>query len=135
MKIAIPIWDDCVSSVFDFTHRLLLVDIENDSEVSRSEISLVPEPSPQRATRLKTLGVDILICGAISRSLAIQISASGIEVLPYVVGQVDEVLKAYLVDQLAQTQFAMPGYWKGARKNFARGRHRCRRHARHGEAR
>ena len=131
MKIAIPVWNDCVSSAFDFAHRLLLVDIENDSEVSRSVISLVPESIPQRAAKLKTLEVKVLICGAISRSLASQVAASGIEVLPYVVGPVDEILKAYVAGQLAQPQFAMPGCWQGARKDFARERRRCRRQGRH----
>ena len=135
MKIAIPVWDDCVSSAFDFAHRLLLVNIENDSEVSRSEISLVPETIPQRAARLKTLGVNVLICGAISRSLASHVAASGIEVLPYVVGLVDEILKAYVSGQLAQPEFAMPGCWRGARKDFARVRRRCRRQARYGKPR
>jgi predicted Fe-Mo cluster-binding NifX family protein len=135
MKTAIPVWDDCVSSAFDFAHRLLLVDIENGTEVSRSEISLTPESIHQRAARLKALGIDVLICGAISRSLASQVAASGIEVLPYVVGQVDEILRAYLAGQLSQPQFAMPGYWKGARKDFACGRRRCRRQARRGKTR
>lgn len=126
MKIAIPIWNDCVSSAFDFAHRLLLIDIQNGSETKRSEISLSQEPIPQRATRLKTLGVDVLICGAISRSLASLVAASGIEVLPYVLGPVDEILKAYLIGQLGQSKFAMPCSWPGAREGFRR-RRRCRR--------
>ena len=125
MKIAIPIWNGCVSSAFDFAHKLLLIDIQDSSETNRSEIALAPEPIPQRATRLKTLGVDVLICGAISRSLASLVAASGIEVLPYVLGPVDEILKAYLTGQLGQSKFAMPCSWPGARKGFRRG-HRCR---------
>lgn len=31
MKIAIPIWNGYVSSVFDFAHRLLLLEIQNGS--------------------------------------------------------------------------------------------------------
>lgn len=126
MKIAIPIWNDCVSSAFDFAHRLLLIDIQDGSETNRSKISLDPEPIPQRATRLKTLGVDVLICGAISRSLASLVEASGIKVLPYVLGPADEILKAYLTGQLGQSKFAMPCSWPGARKGFRRW-HRCRR--------
>jgi len=126
MKIAIPIWNDCVSSAFDFAHRLLLVDIQNGSETNRSEISLDREPIPQKASRLKSLGVNVLICGAISRSLASLVAASGIEVLPYVLGPVDEILKAYLIGQLGQSKFAMPCSWPGARKGFCRER-RCRR--------
>ena len=126
MRIAIPVWNDCVSSAFDFAHRLLLIDIQDSSETKRSEISLDPELISQRATRLKTLGVEVLICGAISRSLASLVAVSGIVVLPYVLGPVDEILKAYLIDQLDQPKFAMPCSWPGARKNFRRG-HRCRR--------
>ena len=126
MKIAIPIWNGYVSSAFDFAHRLLLIEIQNSSETNRSEISMDPEPISQRAARLKTLGIDVLICGAISRSLASMVTASGIKVLPYAVGPVDEILKAYLTDKLAQPQFVLPGFWPGARKDFRRG-HRCRR--------
>ena len=126
MKIAIPIWNNCVSSAFDFAHRLLLVDIKSGSETNRIEIALENDTIPQKAVRLKSLGVNVLICGAISRSLASQVAASGIEVLPYVLGPVDEILKAYLTDQLGQPKFAMPCSWPGARKGFRRGR-RCRR--------
>jgi len=126
MKIAIPIWNGYVSSAFDFAHRLLLLEIQNGSETKRSEISLDPESITQRAARLKTLGADVLICGAISRSLASMVTASGIKVLPYTVGPVDEVIKAYLTDKLAQPQYVLPGFWPGARKGFRRG-YQCRR--------
>lgn len=134
MKIAIPVWDDYVSSVFDFAHRLLLVDIENGSEISRSEVSLKVESLPERAAKLKGLGVGVLVCGAISRALANMIAASGIQVLPFVTGRVDEVLQAYLTGQLMQPQFAMPGYWPGARKGFGRRRRGCRWQGGHGKA-
>jgi predicted Fe-Mo cluster-binding NifX family protein len=126
MKIAIPVWNDCVSSAFDFAHRLLLVDIQNGSETNRTEISLNTESIPQKAGRLKSLGVEVLICGAISRSLASLVVASGIELLPYVLGPVDEILKAYMTGRLGQPKFAMPCSWPGAREGFRRG-HRCRR--------
>ena len=126
MKIAIPVWNNCVSSAFDFANRLLLIDIQNGSEKNRTEILLEKEPIPQKAGRLKRLEVDVLICGAISRSLASQVTSLGIEVLPYVLGPVDEILKAYLTDQLGQAKFVMPCSWPGARKGFRRGR-QCRR--------
>ena len=120
MKIAIPIWNDRVSSAFDFARSLLLVDIEHGRETGRVEIPLFPESIPEKANRLKSLGVKVLICGAISRSLASQVMACGVKVLPYVVGQVDEILKAYLTGKLVQPQFALPGSWPGARKAFRR---------------
>jgi len=124
MKIAIPVWNNCVSSALDFAHKLLLVEIQNGSETNRSEISLNKEPIPKKANTLKSLGIDVLICGAISRLLASQITESGIEVLPYVLGSVDEILKAYLTGQLGQPRFAMPCSWPGARKGFRRNHRR-----------
>jgi predicted Fe-Mo cluster-binding NifX family protein len=126
LKIAIPVWNDFVSSVLDFAHSLLLVDIENGHELSRSEVTLIPELPPKRAGRLRNLGANVLICGAISRPLMYMLTASGIEVLPYVTGRVDEVLQAYLTGQLVQPQFAMPGFWPGARKGFRGWRQRQR---------
>lgn len=126
MKIAIPIYNGNVSNVFDFAHRLSVMDIENAKVVERSEIELKDKSLPQRAGSLKNLGVDVLICGAISRALACMITASGIEVLAFVTGRVDDVLGAYLTGQLAKPQFSMPGYWPGARKGFGRGRQKYR---------
>jgi len=122
MKLAIPIWNDRVSSAFDFAHRVLLVNVENSHDTGRSEIPFPPESDPEKANRLKTLGVEVLICGAISRSLASQVRASGIKVLPYIVGQADEVLKAYLTGRLIHPKFALPGSWPGARRGFCRRR-------------
>jgi len=122
MKVAMPIWNDRVSGAFDFAQRILLVDIENGRETGRSEISLPPESDPEKANRLKALEAEVLICGAISRSLAFQIAASGIRVLPYVAGHVDEILKAYLTGELIQPQFTLPGCWPGARRGFRRRR-------------
>ena len=125
MKIAVPIYNDSVSNVFDFAHRLLLVDIENGKEANRSEVALESQLLPQRASQLKSLEVDVLVCGAISRVLANMVTTSGIQVLPYVTGSIDDVLHAYLNDKLVKPEFSMPGCWPGARKGFGRRRRGC----------
>lgn len=122
MKIAIPVWNGFVSSVFDFAHQLLIVEVQDQTELSRSEISLEEQPGPQRVSRLVGLGADVLICGAISRPLAsMLVAASNIEVIPFVSGPVDEILSAYINGQLAEQRFLQPGCWPGARKRFCRG--------------
>ena len=125
MKIAIPIYNNSISNVFDFARRLLLVDIENGKEVNRSEVALQSQSLPQRTGQLKDLGIEVLICGAISRTLANMIITSGIQVLPYVTGSIDDVLEAYLTGQLVKPEFSMPGCWPGARKGFGRRRRGC----------
>jgi len=124
MKIAIPVWNGLVSSVFDFAHQLLVVDVEGRTERGRSEISLGQESMPQRIAKLVDSSVDVLICGAISRPLASMLMASNIEVIPFVSGPVDEVLNAYFDGRLSEPRFLQPGCWPGARKRFCRGRGR-----------
>jgi len=129
-KIAIPEWQGRVSTVFDFASKLLLIEIDGQKEMSRTENLLSDEPMAQRAARLKNLGANVLICGAISRPLVFMITGSGIDVLPYVSGCIDEVLNAYLAGQLTEQRFSMPGCKAGARKSFrgrGRGQERCHR--------
>ena len=124
MKVAIPVWNGYVSNVFDFANRLWVVEIEEDRQGSPVEVSLRNAPIVQRAAVLKELGADVLICGAVSRSLAQMVTAYGIEMLPFVTGRVEDVLQAYLRGQLQQAQFAMVCPWQGARRGFRRWRRR-----------
>lgn len=129
MKIAISIWNDCVSNVFDFADCILLVEVENSKEISRAQIQFECKFFSQRINQLKSLKVDLIICGAISRAFAELVIASGIEVLAYVTGDINDVLDAYINGDLAQSQFAMPGCWPGARKGLGRcgqGKRHCR---------
>lgn len=124
MKIAIPAWQGNVSSVFDFAHKLLLVELENGKEKSRQELPLAEQSCQERAAKLRQLNVDVLICGAISRPLVFMLSSSGIEVLPFVTGSTQQIMDAYRSGQLYQQQYTLPGYWEGARKCFRRRRGR-----------
>ena len=121
-KIAIPIWKDRVSTVFDFSNRLLVVELEGNQELSRSEIDISAGLPISRARRLSQLGVSVLICGAISQQLAALVASVGIQIIPLVSGSVDKVLSAYLSGQLINGRFLLPGYLPGARKRWRHGR-------------
>jgi len=54
MKVAIPIWQGKVSSVFDFADELLLIELENGIEKSRNEVSLTEQSGPERTARLRS---------------------------------------------------------------------------------
>jgi len=123
MKIAIPIWNNYVSDVFDLTDQFLLVEIENNNDISRSQVLLKNKSLSRLLGQLKNLEVDVLICGAISRALAKKATTLGIQVLPYVTGSIDDVIQAYLSGELTKSKFTMPtflaswlriGYLKGA---------------------
>ena len=118
MKLAIPVSGGRVSTAFDFARHLLLLEYEDGREVSRAELVLEEEIPVHRARRLESLGVRVLICGAISRALAERLVSSRIDVIPFVSGAVEEVLTAYLAGQLDSVQFLMPGCTVEERKEW-----------------
>ena len=125
MKVAIPVYGDYVSNVFDFAHKLLLVDIENGKEMQRSEVGLDGLSLLQRVGQLKIHGVNVLVCGAVSQLLANMVVQSGIEILPYLTGNTEHVISAYMTGHLSRPEFYMPGCWFGAQRGFGR-RRGCR---------
>jgi predicted Fe-Mo cluster-binding NifX family protein len=124
MKLALPVWQDRISPVFDVAEQLLLVEMDGGAERFRRTETLPPETAEYRARRIAELGVSTLICGALSRPLESLLWARGIEVLPRVCGDVEEVLQAYHVGALQEDRFAMPGCCGRMRR---RQRCRCRR--------
>lgn len=123
MKVGIPIWNNTVSSVFDFARRMVVIELVDGRETARREVALESEDIARRAAELQRAEIDVLICGAASKALVNMIRSYGIEVIPFITGSVNNVLDAYLEGQLNQQQFMMPGCWQGARK---RQRKRCR---------
>lgn len=124
MRVAIPVWQARVSPVFDTAGRLLIFDLENGHKVSRTEQPIAGLSMRGRVNRLAELNVDELLCGAISRPLAGMIAASGIKVIPWMSGDVEEVVAWYLDGKPLDARFLMPGC--GRRRRRFRGPHGSR---------
>ena len=98
-----------MSPVFDVARSLLLVETEQNAGARRHSVPLTaPEPLP-RAALLRQLGVDVLLCGAISLPLQQAVTSSGIRVVPNVCGSVEEIVGAFLGGRLRGNAFLMPG--------------------------
>lgn len=109
MNLAIPVWQSRISPVFDTAERLLLVDVEDGAEISRMEYPLAGLAPSQRAKRLAELNVNVLLCGAISRPLASMLGKSGVQIVPWISGEVNDVVPRYLNGQPLDGRFLMPG--------------------------
>jgi len=125
-RVAIPTWNGRVSPVFDTASRLLLVDVKVNVECSRFETDISEAFVFGKTARLKELGVDTLICGAISGQLSHRIMIDGIKLIPWISGHVEDVLQAFLSKKLVDVEFMMPGhpdYWeKRPGRGYGRGR-------------
>ncbi len=115
-RVAMAVCDGRVAPVFDVSRRLLVVDVENGKELLRAEHAIEETIESRRVSHLRDLGVDVLICGAITRRLAEAIERTGIRVIPWVGGFIEEVFSAYLAGQLPDPRFTMPGCGRGGRR-------------------
>ena len=100
MKIAIAHWQSRVSPVFDVADHLLLIAVENGREVHRDSLRLAGRVPFGRARELSELGVDVLLCGAVSLTLEKALIGAGIRVLGFLAGELESVIAAFLDGQL-----------------------------------
>ncbi len=109
MRIAIPQWLGRVSPVFDVAGTLLLIDIENGQETWREQKPLLQTEPAGRTAELLSLGVGVLICGAISASMKARLTSAGMQVIGFTCGVVDDVLAAFVKGGMPDQTFLMPG--------------------------
>ncbi len=108
-KVAIPHHLGHVSPVFDVARNLLTVSLDGGQEQGREEVTLQTADPFLRAQELKNLGVDVVVCGAISQPFETALSAKGIKVVGSVCGPLEEVLSAALNGTIEDARFLMPG--------------------------
>ena len=109
MKAAFSYWDNRIAPVFDTTREIQLVASEAGQVVDSREVTLSAELPMQRTLQLAELGVETLICGAISKPMQNLISAYRIQVVPFVAGELPLVVQGWLDDRLESEKFRMPG--------------------------
>ncbi len=109
MKVAITVWEDRISPVFDASRRLLIAEIENARITDRSYVLFDSELPSSLAKTLAKLDVPVLICGAVSQVPANVISAGGITLIPFIAGEVERVLEVYAKGNSLEPTFVMPG--------------------------
>ena len=121
MKAAFPHWENRIAPVFDVAREMCLVEVSSGRVVQEVRETLQADLPVQKVLRLAELGVGTLICGAISRPLHEMVLAYGIRVIPFVAGDLRQVIRAWLKDDLDRDAFAMPGCWGRGRRRGARG--------------
>lgn len=121
MIVAVAIWDNRISPVFDVSRKVLILEIENGI-ASRTGTAVFTNDNPtHKLSRLIEHQVETLICGAISQPMAEMLSAQGIHIIPFIAGEHQEVIAAFLEGKLPSTELSMPG-----RRGRCRTRHQAR---------
>jgi predicted Fe-Mo cluster-binding NifX family protein len=118
MKTAFAYWDKRIAPVFDTARHIHLVEVDAGRIVTETQEVLADDLPVQKALHLSQLGIETLVCGAISRPLQALVTAYGIQVIPFVAGELGEVIQAWLSGNLTGDLFAMPGCCGRGRRRF-----------------
>ena len=124
MKVAVPIWNRRISPLFDTACRVVIQDIDAEEGGGSEEHDLQGLIPPMKVRRIKELGADVLICGAISNPVAYLVESAGMRLVPWISGPVDEVLAAFQAGQLDEPRYFMPGCGRMRRRRSGGGRGR-----------
>lgn len=108
MRVAMPVWCGRIAPLFDVARHLLVWNVENGR--TRSEVHVAEDLPSRRTAVLADAAADVLICGGISAVLKERVEASGTEVICWIKGEPQQVLRAFLHDDLHNPRFEMPGH-------------------------
>lgn len=106
--IAVTVWGGRVSPVLDVSSRAILFTVQDGRAGEHVELGL-PTACGAKLAALANRGVHTLLCGAVSRIVAQQAAACGLRLVPFLAGEIEEVITAYLAGRLPHPSFAMPG--------------------------
>lgn len=119
MKIVIPYSQGRISPVFDVAEHFYLIEVENGREFSRQRLRFAESGLYAKMQMLSQLNVDVVICGAISGIQENILRNTGIRLITFICGDLEDVLEAFIHGNLTAGAFGMPGYC---------GKHRRRRY-------
>jgi len=100
--LAIPNFGDRISPRLDYSGSLQLISIEGKKEISRETVKMVCHTNLERLNLIIGLKPDIIICNGISDLLLNELELNNIDVLPWIHGEVNEVINNYLKDNIAK---------------------------------
>jgi len=109
MRVAITVSRGRVSPVFDVSREAIIFEVDKRRVAVSSQEALVSDDPVHKIQQFETLGISTLVCGAISNEALRQLQAVGINVIGFVTGEVDTVVKAFIANDLPNTTLAMPG--------------------------
>ena len=99
-KIAVAVFQDRISSRLDCSENILLLTYAQGKIVGRQQMRLLSSDPMDKVHLLVREGVQLMICGGITRTYASMLHDANIEVIAWVQGRVDAVLREFVAGTL-----------------------------------
>ncbi|MEW6443782.1 MAG: hypothetical protein AB1640_22800 [bacterium] len=109
MKAAFAVWQDRISPVFDVSKSLIVIEVENGRIVARTQEVIESDDPVVKVRNLVERGIQVLVCGAVSRPLADLAALQGVGMISFTSGQAEDVIRAFVSGALPNAEMSMPG--------------------------
>jgi len=120
-KISMPVYNGRIAPLFDVAGEFQFFSVSCESVDSVDSLDCKKISGAERIYMLKNIGADVVICSAISRYYSENLERSGIDLISGIIGDVKEVILAYLNENLLTERFVMPGCRMGRGKGQSLG--------------
>lgn len=122
VKVAIPLFGSRVAPRFDCGTALLVAQVQNGAVKGAEQVTDGEGHPLQRVARLRELGADTVVCGAVTGFLLRHLAANGIRVYPWVFCEASEALESLASGRLPAASPLEPGKHRGRCARRRRGR-------------
>ena len=117
VKAAFVTWQGRIAPLFETSRQAHIVEVLPDGMLEERGECFQAQSPVGKILCLVEWEVDKVICGAISRQVQAIAAAHGIDVIPFVAGDLREVIQAWIDQRIGEAQYAMPGYGRRAAVN------------------
>lgn len=107
MIICIAGYQNRVATLLETATELRVYTLEEGTVVQSGMTAMPTAGACSLPTALKAMGVEVVICGGLSKVVQDGFDAMGVQVIPWVKGTIEEVLQAFIDDRM--DQMIMPG--------------------------
>lgn len=108
MNVAITVWENRISPVFDSAETLLIAEVRGREVVAGKTQVFHIDMAARLMQLLRHHKVGVLICGALCVGSTALLEAHGIQVIPFMAGDAAQVLARYARGE-DLSDFSMPG--------------------------
>lgn len=122
-RTAFAVWMNRIAPVMDVAGTVCVVSSDGSLRRERRLLALPGDNPSGKALYLSEMGIDALVCGAVSNGLLRLLSSQGIRVVPFVAGNLETVIMAWFEGRLPDSAFVMPGC--GVSRRFGKGCGTC----------
>ncbi len=112
MNVAITVWENRISPVFDSGRTLMIAEIKDQAVRNTLYLNFDFDRPYELLRTLRAENVELIICGAISEEHTNMFLSAGFRLISFVAGSVVEVVEAFIRDDLQREEFKMPGCGK-----------------------